>query len=73
MRTNIALAALAVAGLSVPAAAQGQNANQVAPKASQTKYCIEYETATGSRIRAKECLTKEQWARRGVDVDGMRK
>jgi len=39
------------------------------------KYCIESNTdeATGSRIYTRECRTKAEWAKRGVDVDEMAK
>jgi hypothetical protein len=38
-----------------------------------TKYCIEPnpDEATGSRIYTRECRTKTDWAKRGVDIDPM--
>ena len=45
-----------------PAAAQAKPAKPV-------KYCVEMEPFTGSRSTTTECMTKEQWAREGVDVD----
>ena len=38
------------------------------------KYCIAPdETTTGTRLRIPECLTKAEWARRGVDIDELTK
>lgn len=39
----------------------------------QTKYCLEMEPFTGSRTTTTECMTKEQWAKEGVDVDHLLK
>ncbi len=36
-------------------------------------YCIKYEREAGSRIAAQECLTKRQWAEKGIDVDRLLK
>lgn len=44
-----------------------------APAAKSKTYCIEYEPFTGSRVRSKECNTREGWARQGVDVDKLGK
>jgi hypothetical protein len=35
----------------------------------QTKYCIQMEPTTGSRISTTECRTKDEWSRLGVDID----
>ena len=40
---------------------------EVVPNSGKTLYCLKTEVS-GSRIRTKLCLTKEQWADRGVDV-----
>lgn len=63
--TILASAALAIvpgvstatprAGDTTPAASPAP-----APAEAQTKYCV-FETATGSHIRKKTCLTREQW------------
>lgn len=68
MTMNVTLIALAMAAIAAPAAANSAPAANKAQKASQPKYCIEYEATTGSRVRSAECLTKDEWARRGVDV-----
>jgi hypothetical protein len=33
------------------------------------KYCISYDDLVGSRLTQKECKTREEWAKAGVDVD----
>src|SRR3954451_11533642 len=35
----------------------------------QTKYCVQIEASTGSRINKPECRPKAEWAQLGVDVD----
>jgi hypothetical protein len=37
-----------------------------APVEAKTKYCI-IETPTGSHVRKKTCLTREEWLNRGFD------
>lgn len=73
MRTMISIAALSIAaaaGLASPAtAADAPQPSQ----AKQIKYCMPAEALTGSRLRAAQCLTKAEWARRGVDIDELRR
>ena len=38
------------------------------PAAKERLYCIKHEL-TGSRMLRRECLTKAEWSRAGVDVD----
>jgi hypothetical protein len=72
MRITIVLAGMLVAAAAAPvSAAQGQA--QSSAGAKETKYCIEYEVRTGSHIRERACLTKEEWAKRGVNIDDLRK
>ena len=40
-----------------------------APAKDQTKYCLQVEASTGSRISKTECRTKAEWAELGVDID----
>lgn len=41
-----------------------------APTGSATaKYCLRVEPATGSRLEFVLCLTRQEWAEQGVDVD----
>jgi len=47
-------------------------AGQSAAK-DQTKYCMQVEASTGSRISKTECRTKAEWAQLGVDVDEVMK
>ena len=83
MRPNhLLLAALAV--LSTPAfaatdttAATNAAAASSREKAAQSadrKYCIAPdETTTDTRLRVPECRTKEDWAKRGIDIDELQK
>jgi hypothetical protein len=50
-------------------------ANAAPKKAAddQTKYCVQVEPSTGSRIVTTECRTKAEWANIGVDVDELAK
>lgn len=62
---------LALLGL-ILAAAPASAADPARDKAAaetKTKYCIEVEASTGSRINKMECRTKAEWALLGVDVD----
>ena len=34
-----------------------------------TRYCLRVEPITGSRIETIQCMTREQWADLGLDVD----
>jgi hypothetical protein len=36
---------------------------------SEQKYCLTYESETGSRLARMECRTKREWRLLGVDVD----
>ena len=36
---------------------------------SEQKYCLTYESETGSRVSRMECRTKKEWRQLGVDVD----
>jgi len=66
MKTPVILTSL-VALLSSPALA-------IAPKApAETVYCIKYENQTGSRLPAQECMTKKQWAQKGINIDELLK
>jgi hypothetical protein len=47
------------AELKAPAAAVAQK---------EKKYCIQ-ETDTGTRLNSKECRTKAEWAREGVNIE----
>jgi hypothetical protein len=33
------------------------------------KYCLRVEAGTGSKVETVECMTREQWAAQGVDLD----
>ena len=56
--------AATIAVLAAPA-----TASRPAQTGPATVYCIQYEPETGSRIARQECMTKKQWAEKGVNVD----
>lgn len=53
------------------AAGKGASAPSDQPAAAKpakpTRYCV-VETITGSRIEQRTCLTKKEWADRGIDI-----
>jgi len=65
------LAALSLILATAPAAADPAK-NKTAAQ-DQTKYCIQVEASTGSRINKMECRTRADWAQLGVDVDEVQK
>ena len=69
MLNRIGLVALSLAIASGPAtAAEPNDAGGKKPKAESGKlYCFALE-GTGSRMAKRECRTKAEWARMGVDV-----
>jgi hypothetical protein len=88
MRATISIIALSVAAaLSTPAAATptaaaatgatgatgAANSAAAAAHAKSVKYCMKTEPGTGSRLRETKCLTKDEWAVRGIDVDEVRR
>jgi hypothetical protein len=73
MRTTISIIALSIAaagGLAAPATAADTTASS---QVKEVKYCMTSEALTGTRLQSRECLTKAEWARRGVDVDELRR
>jgi hypothetical protein len=56
----------AVAGTNAKAGESKASANAVAEK--EKKYCVQ-ETDTGTRLNAKECRTKAEWAREGINIE----
>ena len=52
------------------AAGEGPTHEGLAPPGTaETKYCMQIEAITGSRIEEVKCWTREEWAQREVDVD----
>ena len=75
-----ALAALALLSAPAFAATDKTNANQPSSKSADSpssldhKYCLVSDgTATDTRIHTRECRTKADWAKRGVDIDELTK
>lgn len=67
----VASAATLVAATAITTSASANTSREQAPKqkpAAETKYCLQYEDGVGSRISRRECKTKAEWARQGVDV-----
>jgi len=64
--TKLAVVSLILA--TAPAAAADPAKNTTAAQ-DRTKYCIEVEASTGSRINKMESRTRADWAQLGVDVD----
>ena len=53
-----------------PLSAAGATREGLAPPGTaETKYCMQIEAITGSRIEEVKCWTREEWAQREVDVD----
>lgn len=59
----LSVVGLAAAMLPVPAAAQAPSAPPGA------RYCMRVEAPTGSRVEPVLCMTRDEWAWEGVDVD----
>jgi hypothetical protein len=56
---------LASSAASAVPAAKPDASNQGAEK----KYCLTFESETGSHLSRTECRTKKEWRKLGVDVD----
>jgi len=67
MRQVAKLALLSLILAAAPAAADP--AKDKAAVQDKTKYCIQIDAMTGSRINKVECRTKAEWAQLGVDID----
>ena len=69
MTSKQIIAALAMALMAVPASA-GTAAvkSSKAAAAKETKYCTK-EANTGTRLETKDCRTKAEWAREGINIE----
>ena len=69
---RVPLVALSMILLAGPVSAAELEASQKqaenAVPAKEKKYCIRYEDTTGTRVPIRECRTKADWARDGVEV-----
>ena len=64
--------AIALAMLAAPAplaADHHAGAGAVPPGDADTRYCMRVEPVTGSLVERVMCMTREQWAQQGVDLD----
>ena len=69
---RVTLVALSVILLAAPASAAdvaGQKQSGTSAPAKEKKYCVRYADITGSRVAIRECRTKAEWARDGVEVE----
>jgi hypothetical protein len=69
---RVTLVALSMILLAAPVSAADTAAGQKqagngAP-AKEKKYCVQYSDTTGTRVPVRECRTKAEWARDGVQV-----
>lgn len=57
-----------------PGGASTAPSNSAKPALSEkTKYCVDVEQLTGSRLNMTQCKTRAEWAKEGVDVDELKK
>ena len=62
--------ALSVIAATTPAWAAREGRPATAPAGTpETKYCMRIVASTGTLVEQTKCWTREQWAKRGVDVD----
>ena len=64
MQSKLVVFALGLAVTATSAHAESQ------PPQEQ-KYCIEFKDDTGSHVNRRECRTKKEWKRLGIDVDNL--
>ena len=55
--------------LGLAVTATSAHAQSAAPQ--EQKYCIEFKDDTGSHVNRRECRTKKEWKRLGIDVDDL--
>jgi hypothetical protein len=72
--TNLAILAAATIALGATPSVGQINDHQaktekLSAQSDDKKYCLQYDDLVGSRISKYECLTRKQWAKRGVDLD----
>ena len=59
---------LAIAAIAAPVS----TASPAGPEptvSANGKYCLRVEASTGRRVETVECMTRQQWAEQGVDLD----
>jgi hypothetical protein len=62
--------ALSLIAAATPACAAREARPETAPPGTpETRYCMRIYAITGTLIEQTKCWTREEWARRGVDVD----
>jgi hypothetical protein len=72
MKMSAILIAAVAIGVSAPAFAAPQSDSEktrLSYDAKHDKYCVS-QVVTGSRIPAKDCRTKEEWAKNGLVIQG---
>jgi hypothetical protein len=69
-KSVLAFTAFALIASQATAAEQaGQSSAKSRGQSQGKNYCVQFEPETGTRIHRTECRTKQEWARRGVDID----
>lgn len=63
------LVALSMAAAALPAVHNGATPTPAPAGTANTRYCLRVEPIIGSRIETIQCMTREQWADLGLDVD----
>lgn len=75
MTSKLIIVALGTVLIAAPVSAKGTNNEDKSNQKTTTaavdtkKYCIQYDDLVGSRISRSQCLTREEWKRKNVDVD----
>ena len=76
MTSKLIIVALSTVLIAAPASAkgtqeEGKSEKEAAANVDAKKYCIQYDNVVGTRVSRTQCLTKEEWKKRHVDVDKM--
>ncbi|MBS0505511.1 MAG: hypothetical protein JSS55_17280 [Proteobacteria bacterium] len=60
---------LSVLAAATPAWASAERPMTAPPGTADTRYCMRVVATTGTLIEQTKCWTRDQWTKRGVDVD----
>ena len=76
MTSKLIIVALSTVLIAAPVSAKGtegdgKSGNDAAAAVDTKKYCIQYDNVVGTRVARTQCLTKEEWSKKHVDVDKM--
>jgi hypothetical protein len=65
----IAALGLLAAATPLSASVYDNPAGDTPTASANGKFCLRVEAITGSRIETVQCMTREEWAAQGVDLD----